>query len=291
MGRPSFWPRIPDDHVDGEKKKKSTGDNFAGRRPHVVNPNRATTTHRSDQVAQTISVNVNSVLNRTYLYPYGRDPRWYNPRFSIQNCGARLFESQIQIVSPMSCAAVTWFLLKATGSLVLAATICLAICEAARPLVDVPFDALLPEHFRGLAIYALGLLHGALMLSGRKVPQETVLLTSDSFTATSEVSSTISTGPKDDEEVPPPPKELFPEESETPYPEESETPRTLLKELAIDMLNVAPVVHSPEIMTIDDYEAIKENIKGNKTPNASKSTTKRRKSIRTPKSVNRLSPS
>ena len=68
MGRPSFWPRIPDDHVDGENKKKSTGDNFAGRRPHVVNPNRATTTHRSDQVAQTISVNVNSVLNRTYFY-------------------------------------------------------------------------------------------------------------------------------------------------------------------------------------------------------------------------------
>ena len=47
-------------------KRYSTGDNFAGRRPHVVNPNRATTTHRSDQVAQTISVSVNSVLNRTY---------------------------------------------------------------------------------------------------------------------------------------------------------------------------------------------------------------------------------
>ena len=48
-------------------KRNSTGDNFAGRRPHVVNPNRATTTHRSDQVAQTISVNVNSVLNRDLL--------------------------------------------------------------------------------------------------------------------------------------------------------------------------------------------------------------------------------
>ena len=55
-------------------KRYSTGDNFAGRRPHVVNPTRATTTHRSDQVAQTISVNLNSVLKGTYFYQYLKVP-------------------------------------------------------------------------------------------------------------------------------------------------------------------------------------------------------------------------
>jgi len=171
----------------------------------------------------------------------------------------------------MAClCSVASFLFKALSSCVMLATIGLALSEAARPLVDVPFDALLPEHFRGAAIYALGLLHGALMLSGRKTSKKS---SEEVVAAPSDLKAAV------EEDVPPPP----PTE---PHPDD--TPRTLLKGVAVE---AAPAVHTPEVMTIDDYEAIKENMKvGNQTP-SNKSATKRRKSIRTPKAVSRLSPS
>jgi type IV secretory pathway VirB10-like protein len=169
--------------------------------------------------------------------------------------------------------AILSFVFKLSSALVLLGSIALAVSEAARPLIDVPFDALLPEHFRGVAIYALGLLHASaafILLPGRKTKamgaSETAATVEAQPTATPEETAT-----------PPPP--MDPPPPVEPYPEE--TPRTLLKSVG---------VHTPQVMTIDDYEALKENNKqDDKTPG--KSTTKRRKSIRTPKAVSRLSPS
>jgi len=133
------------------------------------------------------------------------------------------------------------------------------------------FEELRAEHFRGLAVYALGLVHGVLfayML--RSKPK-------------AEPVKDVAEEPVAEEQIPPPPLEPHPDDIAGP------TPRTLLKNVLNEvnlneMVPPPPAVHTPTVMSIDDYEALKKGAKD-------KSTTKRRKSIRTPKKVEAFSPS
>ena len=91
------------------------------------------------------------------------------------------------------------------------------------------------------------------------------------------------TSPIVEESPPLPPAEPHPEDA-TANQSAEPTPRTLLKKVLgeVDENIPPPAVHTPTVMTIDDYEAMKKG---------GKSTKSRRKSIRTPKKVETFSPS
>ena len=161
-------------------------------------------------------------------------------------------------------------------------TMGLALFEASRPvlaIVDVNtltgFESLQPEHFRGLAIYLVGLLNGAMLAyKMRRAPAATEM------EKPVDVAQVDAAPVAEEAPVPPPPMEPHPDDVAQP------TPRTLLKNVLGDAdENVPPpppTVHTPTVMSVDDYEVLKKEAKG---------TTKRRKSFRTPKKVEAFSPS
>ena len=171
------------------------------------------------------------------------------------------------------------FVASALSLCLLLGTMSLAFFEASRSIlavVDVNaltgFESLQPEHFRGLAIYLLGLVHGAaLAYKMRRAPTAEVEKPAAEVVPASVAEAAA---------VPPPPTELHPDDVAQP------TPRTLLKNVLAEAdENVPPpppAVNTPTVMSVDDYEAQKKGAKG---------TTKRRKSFRTPKKVEAFSPS
>eukprot|EP00966_Prymnesium_polylepis_P074026 1717743-Prymnesium_polylepis.1 len=163
----------------------------------------------------------------------------------------------------MACLCVVSALVRALSFAVLLGTVGLAVFETARPILDVVdlntmtgFELLTLEHFRGLAVYGLGLVHGvvfAALLRGKKQQQDASVPPAEQSVATAPVV----------EEIPPPPIAPHPDDLAGP------TPRTLLKNVLNEVnLNdsepAAPAVRSPTIMSIDDYEVLKKSAKDDK---------------------------
>ncbi|KAL1503598.1 hypothetical protein AB1Y20_012075 [Prymnesium parvum] len=204
--------------------------------------------------------------------------------------GTLPFHSKVSVSSAVSMPEVIAMALKTVGASILVGTIALVIVEALRPTSTLSAGSGHAEEFRGLALYALGMMHGALLslmvYVSLKEPlncKETVATTlPPKLIGTAIISRSIEET-KSESETTKSESELTELIDDVVKP----TPRTLLKGVASDPYestgrSYVSAVRTPVVMSVDDYEMQKMSMKENSS---------RRRSIRTPRKVDIYSPS